>query len=307
MKRFNSIWMIGLILFLIAVLTVSGAIQLMGAEKEAKKKGYLGVVTQELTRHQKKALKADFGVVITEIEPNSPAERDGLMEDDVIQWVNDVKITRSSTLVRVVRGLQPGEKAKIVVIRDGKEKTITVTIGRARRSESDMFFLPNPRNFFGGYRTNRAYLGVQLHEINEDLAQYFGVQAGEGVLILDVIKDSPAQKAGLKSGDVIVKIDGESVATPRDVQEIIAEYEEDDDVSFEIIRQNKKQSLTITLGTREDEESTIIIPKRMIREFRWRGNPERSIELWLPELLPEQKDQEIIIKKKVMTDSKQRI
>lgn len=245
-------------------------------------------------------MKADFGVVITEIEEDSPADRDGLMEDDVIQWVNDVKITRPSTLVRVIRSITPGEKAKVVVIRDGKEKTIMVTIGKAKSYERYALSIPHPRGFFGWYQSHRPILGVQLYEINDDLAKYFGVKAGEGVLILDVAKNSPAEKAGLKSGDVIVKIDNESVATPKDVQEIISEFEEDDQVTLEIVRENQKQTITVTLEEYENEDSYIDVPQRMIREFRWLNDPEKSIELLVPKIAPNIKDREIIIKKKVI-------
>ncbi len=306
MRRTSAMWMMSLIFLLMFCLSVVETTFLFGAEKEAKKRGYLGVTTQELTRHQKKELKADFGVVITEIEEDSPADRDGLMEDDVIQWVNDVKITRPSTLARVIRSITPGEKAKVVVIRDGKEKTIMVTIGRAKSYERYELSIPHPRGFFGWYQSHRPFLGVQLYEINDDLAKYFGVKAGEGVLILDVAKNSPAEKAGLKSGDVIVKIDNESVATPKDVQEIISEFEEDEQVTLEIVRKNQKQTITVTLEEYENEDSFIDVPQRMIREFRWLNDPEKSIELLVPKIAPNIKDREIIIKKKTI-DSRQTI
>ncbi len=300
MKKLTSKWTKGALLLVMVSLIVMGATGVWGAEKEVKKQGYLGVVTQELSRHQKKALKADFGVVITNIEPDSPADRDGLMEDDVIQYVNDTKITRTSTLARVIRAMKPGEKAKLVVIRDGKQRTISVTIARAKREESYAFSIPHPRNLFGWYQANRAFLGVQLHAINEDLAPYFGIKAGEGVLILNVEKNSPAEKAGLKSGDVIVKIEDETVSKPRDVYEIISEFDEDEEVTIEIIRQNKKQTISVKLEARGIDEDIINFPQRMIREFRWRKGPEKSIDLWLPEIPDDEKDREIIIKKQII-------
>ncbi|MCU0642832.1 MAG: PDZ domain-containing protein, partial [bacterium] len=76
---------------------------LLSAEKDSAKKGYLGVSIEPLSRHLKKELKAEFGVVITNIEEDSPADKDGLMEDDVIQQLNDVKIRHASTLTRMIR------------------------------------------------------------------------------------------------------------------------------------------------------------------------------------------------------------
>lgn len=272
--------------------------KLAAAEKESKKKGYLGVSVEELSRHQKKDLKAEFGVVITNIDEDSPADKDGLMEDDVIQQVNDVKITRSSTLTRVIRKMAPGDKAKIAIIRDGKEKTITVTIGRLKSGSYSLSVGPG-KNLFSWYGGGgRAYLGVQLHELNKDLAAYFGAKEAEGALILEVEEDSPAEKAGLKSGDVITKIDNETMANPEDVQEMIAELEEDDEVKIEILRQNKKQTISVKLEERDSKDVFIGGPQRMIRELKLKQNPEKSFQLILPEINKDQKHREIIIEKK---------
>lgn len=277
---------------------------LLSIEKESKRKGYLGVSVQELSRHLKKELKADFGVVITSIAEDSPADKDGLMEDDVIQQVNDVKIRRPSTLTRVIRKISPGDKAKIVVIRDGKEKTITVTIGRVKSSHRYAFSMGPGKDVFHWYGDSRAYLGVQLHELNKDLASYFGVKEDEGALILEVEEDSPAEKAGLKSGDVIIKIDDEEIADPDQIQEIISELEEDDEIKIEIMRQNRKQTIDVTLEERERHHNLFISPERKIQQLRLKRTPERSIDFLLPEPKKDQKYREIIIDKKKINSSK---
>ena len=268
---------------------------LLSAEKESKKKGYLGVSVQELTRHQKKELKADFGVVITSIEEDSPADKHGLMEDDVIQQVNDVKIRRSSSLPRMIRKIPPGDKAKLTVVRDGKEKTITVTIGRLKSSHSYAFSVGPGKNVLKWYRGGDAYLGVQLFELNKDLASYFGVKEDEGALILGVEEDSPAEKAGLKSGDVITKIDDENITDPEDVQEIISELEEDDEIKVEIIRQRRKQNIKVTLGERNGYHNFFISPDKNIQLKR---RLDKSFDIFIPELKRDKEYREIIINKK---------
>jgi len=277
---------------------------LFSAEKTSANKGYLGVSVQELTRHLKKELKADFGVVITSIAEDSPADNDGLMEDDVIQQVNDVNIRRPSTLTRIIRKIEPGEKAKIVVIRDGKEKTITVKIGKQKSRQSYAFSVSPGKNLFEWYGGGRAYLGVQLHELNKDLASYFGVKEDEGALILGVEEDSPAEKAGLKSGDVITKIDDENITDPEDVQEIISELEEDDEVKIEIMRQNRKQTINVTLEEHEGCHNLFISPERKIQQLRLKRTPDKSIDILLPQLKKDQKYREIIIEKKKTNSSK---
>ncbi len=273
--------------------------RLSSAEKETKKKGYLGVSVQELSRREKKDLKAEFGVIITNIEEDSPADKDGLMEDDVIQQVNDAKITRSSTLTRVIRKIKPGEKAKIVVIRDGKEKTITVTIGSQKSSRSYSFSVSPGKNLFSWYGGRKAYLGVQLQELNKDLAPYFGVKADEGALILVIDEDSPAEKAGLKSGDVITKIDGEEINDPEDVQEIVSELEEDDEIKIEFIRQNRKQTVNAKLEEPESGHNFFISPGRKIQELKLKRSPDKYFDLRLPEINKNKEHREIIIEKDI--------
>ncbi len=283
-------------LLILTIIYIPGG--LLSAEKGSKNKGYLGVSVQELSRHQKKELKTDFGVLITSIEIDSPADKDGLMEDDVIQQVNDVIIRRPSTLTRVIQKIAPGEKAKIVVIRDGKEKTITVTIGKRKSSRSYTFSTGPGKNLFSWCDGGKAYLGVELQELNKDLAPYFGIKEDEGALILGVHEDSPAEKAGLKSGDVITKIDDEKISDPEDVQEIISELEEDDEIKIEIMRQNRKQTINVTLEEHEGYRNLFISPERNIRELRLKREPGKSIDLLLPELKKNKNYREIIIDKK---------
>lgn len=250
----------------ILLLPVGNSQSLQAAvEKSSPRSGYLGVVVEPLTRSLKKELKADFGVVITEIAEDSPADKSGLQEDDVIQTVNGTKIRRPSTLTRVIRKLAPGEEAKLTIIRDGASKNISVTVGRAKKNRSFDLSLGaygNALKVFGG----GAYLGVELFKLNDDLADYFGVKADNGVLVLEVAEDSPAKKAGIKAGDVITKIDKEAVSDPADVQEILSELEEDDQIELELIHKNSKKTITVTLEERENVRQFYFGPQKKIIE-----------------------------------------
>ena len=241
---------------------------LSSTEKETSKTGYLGVSVEPLSRSLKKDLKADNGVVITDIEVDSPADKYGLTEDDVIQKVNDIMIRRPSTLTRIIRKMAPGEDAKIVVIRDGKEKTLNVVIGRLKKSQGLSAFAFGRDAYalkaFGG----RAFLGIQLFELNDELAQYFGVKPDDGVLILEVEEDSPAEKAGIKAGDVITKIDKEAVSEPAAIHEIISELDEDDEIEIEIIHKNSKKTMKVKLEEREDLNQFYFSPQQQIKKLK---------------------------------------
>ncbi|MDW7679979.1 MAG: PDZ domain-containing protein, partial [bacterium] len=119
------------ILVTVTILLVSIASG-MADEESTKNKGYLGVAIEQLDQRLQKDLNAEFGVVVSRVELDSPADNYGLTEDDVIQYVNEIKIRRPHTLTRIIRKINPGDEAKIQVIRDGKPKTIKVVIGEIK-------------------------------------------------------------------------------------------------------------------------------------------------------------------------------
>ncbi|HEX9973781.1 MAG TPA: PDZ domain-containing protein [bacterium] len=264
MKR-NMLIILSIVAVLFSLVLVRDS-SLLSAEKDSVKKGYLGVSIEPLSRQLKKELKAEFGVVITNIEEDSPSDKDGLMEDDVIQQVNDVKIRRTSTLTRIIRKMKPGDTAAIIVIRDGKEKAIKVTIGKYKESSSFSINLGRGANIFRHFG-GKAYLGVQLHELNEGLAEYFSVKPDAGVLVLEVEDDSPAEKSGIKAGDIIAKVDNETVSHPEDIQEILAELEEDDEIEIELIQKGKKKTVKVMLEESENLKSFYFSPSQNIHHF----------------------------------------
>ncbi len=263
----NFRFTVSVTLFIMSIFFVSQA-AVVAAEKNRKNEGYLGVSVEELTRSLERELKAEFGVVITHISLDSPADKYGLMEDDVIQYVDNIKMRRPSTLTRIIRKIEPETKVKIQVIRDGSKKTLDVKIGKRKNWENMIISGNRGGNLFKFYSRGNGYLGVQLFELNKDLAPYFDVKADEGVLILDVEEDSPAEKADLKSGDVIVKVDEEDVYSPDEVKEIISEFEEDDTVELEIVRNRKTKKIKVTLGEREDVGNIFISPHRNMKRIK---------------------------------------
>jgi len=225
-------------------------------ERSNKKRAYLGVSVDELNRREKKELSAEFGVIVRRVVIDSPADECGIMEDDVIQLVNDIKIRTPQTLTRIIRKFNPGEKVKITLIRDGNQKIITVVFDKTKNDRGYAFSLGgSDKNLISIFAGERAYLGVRLHELNEKLAPYFGVKADEGALVLEVEEDSPAEKAGLQSGDVITKVNGEKISRPDDVTEILSDLEEDEEVEISIVRKNNSQTIKVILEKREDHRN----------------------------------------------------
>jgi serine protease Do len=180
---------------------------------------YLGIGIQEMTAERAKALKLPevAGVEITRVGPDSPADKAGLKSGDVVLQYNGVKVEGIEQFSRLVRETPVGREEKLDIFRNGAPQTVTVKIGQHPAlpgfPDGFGFRLPDVPRVFPGMRS--PMLGVEAESIDGQLAQYFGVN--EGVLVRSVMKNSVAEKAGIKAGDVILRLDDMKVASPADI------------------------------------------------------------------------------------------
>jgi C-terminal processing protease CtpA/Prc len=235
--------------------------------KIEEKGAFLGIYMEDLD--SKMIKKLDYpkstGVLITGIVEDSPAEETGLEEDDVIYSIEGEKVKDSKELGKLIASKEPGDEVKIVVYRDGKKKTFDLALGEKKTAYvtidmDDYDDIAAEKIYFktlgmgdGVWTTSggdhisicrgRGRLGVQVHDLDSDLAPYFKVKEGEGVLVLDVIEDSPAEKAGIKAGDVIVKIGDEEIEEIDDIYESLGEF--DFDIEVEEIDDEAKVDVTV--------------------------------------------------------------
>lgn len=224
------------------VLALTGALVLLGAEKPAAEKGsrgYLGVSVQSLDEDALEKLGVKHGVQVADVEKESAAAKSGIVKGDVIQSVNGEKIRDPQALVEVIRELAPGSEARIGIWRGGKALDVKAVLGKTQRPER-MKWKPGPMT---KVLRSGAYLGIQLLELDKDLAAYFSVKAGEGVLVTQVEKETPAAKAGFKSGDVIVQMADQAVGKSGDIHEALAALKKGDSISVTVIRQGKRETL----------------------------------------------------------------
>jgi serine protease Do len=259
-----------------------------GKAVEKTKKGWLGVSVQELTPSLRDAMKVGNrpGLLITNVVENSPADDANLREEDVLLSFDGKTVEKADDFVRLVRNTPPDKKVKIKILRDGEEREIEATL-EARKTAS------SPRAFaygWGGEGRNmiaigRPRLGVQVQDLNKDLAPYFKVEEKGGVLVLEVTKDSPAEKAGLKAGDVITKIDGEKITDADDLISALRDYEEGDEATIEYVRQGKTATVKAALEGAEDHGFHIWGPDRnRIRIQNFGSDNWRDADLIGPEL-----------------------
>lgn len=135
---------------------------------------------------------------------------------------------------------------RVVVDRDGKEMSFTVEIGERKGAMEwggGSRWAPDSFHFFERFKGTG--IGVSMQSLTGDLGEYFGVPRGEGALITEVMKDTPAEKAGLKAGDVIVEVDNEKVSSPSDVSSIIRDKDRGDKVDLTIVRNKARQKVSL--------------------------------------------------------------
>ena len=250
-------------------------------ETERAEQGYLGVSIREIPEDVLEAygLKDRRGVLITDVADDSPADKAGLKEGDVITEFDGKPVDNTEDLTRFVRRCEPGSEVQVKIMRQGKAQTIKVTIGKLRRHiqmivpdivhpftlyqyypriERGIRPLITPFRFFWSGR-----LGLTMQNLNPSLGEYFQLKSGKGVLVLEVEEDSPAAEAGFLPGDVIISIDGKAVDNKEDLHDILREAEEGDKLTFEILRKGKSQKLTVEI---EDDGHLIIIGKPKLKK-----------------------------------------
>ncbi len=168
-------------------------------EKGKIDRGYLGIYMQDVDENIAKALKLKkpYGVIISDVVKDSPAERAGLKTGDVIIEVDGRSIENSLQLRSYIQSKSPDDKVKIGVIRDGKRETFTVKLGSAEKLFS--------QGFEKG--TMKDKIGLEVEERNGK------------VVVTNVEKGSLAESVGIESGDIILQINKREIRSLRDYRE----------------------------------------------------------------------------------------
>ncbi len=230
---------------------------------------FLGVGIKEIDSDRAKELKLreESGVEITRVEENSPAAKAGLKVGDVVLQYNGQRVEGMEQFSRFVRETPPGREVKLTVSRDGNLQTIMARIGsRKSAAFGPMPEMPNieipampdiPHNLM---MWRSSMLGIEAEPLRGQLADYFG--AKEGVLVRSVAKDSAAEKAGLRAGDVLLKVNGTAVTTPGEISSVLRSLEGKKSFPIVLLRDHKEMTVNATL---ESENSDFPAPGRPFR------------------------------------------
>ena len=234
---------------------------------------YLGINAVDITADRAKALKLreERGVEITSVDAESAAAKAGLKEGDVVLEYNGQRVEGWEQLRRLVSETPPQREVKIGIWRSGAAQTLTATVGSRKDARANGETIVTP---FGGdsfsfrigpapatpfppsieipqFRTfaqNRTIgiFGESLGQ-EEQLAEFFGVKSG--ILIRSVVKGSAAEKAGIKAGDVLTKIDDTVVSSPAEISSALRAAGSGRTFTVTVVRNKKEMALTVTLDS----------------------------------------------------------
>jgi len=240
--------------------------------------GFLGIYAENVSRENmgRYHMSQVRGVGVTQVVKDSPAEKAGLRKDDVILRIDGENVSSVRKLNRLVSELAPDQSVRVSFSRGGAEQEVTATVTK-RLNQSFAGDLLNgdpkiwkwqgttPKSFkwegpvfergdlfdnngnFSFSLGNTRRIGVSTMELTKQLADYFGITSGKGVLVTSVTDDGPAAKAGVRAGDVITAIEGEEVDSPGDLSRVI-NRKKDGDVTLTIIRNKSQQTIRVTPG-----------------------------------------------------------
>ncbi len=186
-------------------------------------RGWLGVVIQDLTPELRKSFDVTVteGVLISDIQPNSPAAEAGIERGDIVTEYNGAKVRDVNHLRNLVAPTEIGKAVTVKVLRDGKEKKLSVKIGE------------QPAELFGlapGAQPSAKNLGVTVQNLTPELSKSLGYEGEKGVIVSSVQPGSPGALADLREGDLIKEVNREKIDSVDTFKKAVAKSGTDKDV-----------------------------------------------------------------------------
>lgn len=184
-------------------------------------RGWLGVVIQNVDANLAKSFGLDKaeGILVSEVQADSPADKSGLRQGDVITQLNGTVLRDVADLRNRVALLTPESKATLEIVRDGKKKDINVSIGER---PSDLSQAATGKSATPSYEQ----FGLTFQELTPELAENLGYEGRIGVVVSEVNQGSPAASAGMKPGQLVEEVNKREVANIKDLKKAIGNAKE---------------------------------------------------------------------------------
>ena len=198
-------------------------------------RGWLGVSIQEVTSELAEALGMEIpkGALVSQIIEDSPAEKSGLKEEDVILFFDGEEIFYSSDLPLTVGSIRPESKVNAMILRDGKKKTVQVTVGELPKDPALAF-----------ENTQQNFLGLVVeNQVNDNQRS-----SVEGVLVTSVDPDGIAYESGIRRGDIIYSLARTRIENVNEFKEVLSELDNQRRTTIGISRNGNKRILSLNLS-----------------------------------------------------------
>ncbi|MEJ2727794.1 MAG: DegQ family serine endoprotease [Deltaproteobacteria bacterium] len=194
-------------------------------------RGWLGVAIQDLNADMAEyyGVEEKEGVFVADVFEGDPADKAGIKAKDIIIEVNGEKIKSSRQLTGMIAGLSVGDSARIKILRDGMEKTVTVKI--AKRTEDKLAARSRPKEAAEEF-------GIRVSDLKPEIIQQFNIDETSGVIVTHVESGGKGDEAGVQVGDIIKEINRKSVKNIGDYEEILEQISSGETVNFFIRRKN---------------------------------------------------------------------
>jgi serine protease Do len=232
---------------------------------------YLGVDLRDVTseRLAPLKLKEERGAEVTMVDQDSPAGKAGIKEQDVILTFNGNNVESVEQLRRMIHELPPGRTVTLGLSREGRPVTVTAQLADRKELSRKLsagttrrIIIPpippieiDPPDFGEGFpftvSVRTARIGVVAEALTPQLGEFFGVPNGHGLLVKSVEKGSIAEAAGVKAGDVIVKVGTSRISDSGDWR--MAMREHSGATPLTVVRDKREQTLTVKLPERNKQ------------------------------------------------------
>jgi S1-C subfamily serine protease len=220
----------GILAASLAVAALLGGAWYVAAEKAKQTdRPYLGIAVEQKKSEQP-------GVTLQGVRPEGPAEKAGLKKGDRIVTADGKEVKTFKDLAGALANHKAGDALVVKAVREGKEQSFNVTLGAAQKLHD---VTPSKKSV--------AYLGVHSEPLTAERKEDLGVKVDRGAVVVDVLADSPAAKAGLHKNDVITHVGNAVVSKPEDLRDAIQKTA-DKDVTLKVLRGKQELVLKAHLG-----------------------------------------------------------
>ncbi len=210
-------------------------------------RGRIGIGVESIPRDavDEFGLKDRKGAVVKSVAPNSAASRAGLEPGDVILTFNNKPVSSRDELVQMVVATKPGSSVPVRIVRDRAERTVNVTVDELDLDAENTVSARNRERDDTGQATSTGF-GLRLQNISPQEARELKLESARGALVADVEQGSPAARAGLRPGDVIVRVGREPIASMTDAQRELGKVPSRGTAFMRVLRDGQETFVSVT-------------------------------------------------------------